>query len=171
MSNKIENGIEKIIFLSRWFQAPIYLGLIIGGLLYTYKFMEHLYHLCHDVGALKETEVMLGILVLVDISMVANLLVVVIIGGYTTFVSKIDIEDHADKPEWLEKVDAGTLKIKLAVSLVGVSGIHLLQTFIGIDKYESMETVKYQIAIHLVFLISALALAYTEKIQHGGDHH
>ena len=142
MSNKVESGIEKIIFFSRWFQAPIYLGLIVGGLLYTYKFMEHLFHLCNHIGSATETEIMLGILVLVDISMVANLLVVVIIGGYTTFVSKIDIEDHADKPEWLEKVDAGTLKIKLAVSLVGVSGIHLLQTFIGIDTVDNFEKVK-----------------------------
>ena len=166
MSNKLESGIEKIIFISRWFQAPIYLGLIVGGLLYTYKFMEHLLHLCHDINTLSETQIMLGILVLVDISMVANLLVVVIIGGYTTFVSKIDIEDHADKPEWLEKVDAGTLKIKLAVSLVGVSGIHLLQTFINIAN-QPVDTIKYQIIIHVVFLASAIALAYTEKIQHG----
>jgi uncharacterized protein (TIGR00645 family) len=156
--------------MSRWFQMPIYLGLILGGLLYTYKFMEHLYHLCHDITSLTETEMMLGVLVLVDISMVANLLVVVIIGGYTTFVSKIDIEDHDDKPEWLEKVDAGTLKIKLAVSLVGVSGIHLLQTFIDI-KDQPLEHVKYQIAIHLVFLASAIALAFAEKIQHSGEHH
>lgn len=165
MSNKVESGIEKFIFFSRWFQAPIYIGLVIGGLLYTYKFMQHLYHMCLEIHTSTEETIMLGVLGLVDISMVANLLVVVIIGGYTTFVSKIDIEEHADKPEWLEKVDAGTLKIKLAVSLVGVSGIHLLKSFIDIAKQEP-EHVKYQIIIHVVFLLSAIALAYTEKIQH-----
>jgi uncharacterized protein (TIGR00645 family) len=97
--------------------------------------------------------------------MVANLLVMVIIGGYSTFVSKLDIGDHEDRPEWLQKVDAGTLKVKMAASLVGVSGIHLLQTFINIEN-KSAEHVKWQIIIHLVFVVSTLMLAYTDKMLH-----
>lgn len=108
---------------------------------------------------------MLGVLTLVDITMVANLLIMVIIGGYSTFVSRINIDKHEDKPEWLQKVDAGTLKVKLAGSLVGVSGIHLLQTFINIKNHEP-EQVMWQVIIHVVFLLSCILLAYTEKILH-----
>lgn len=108
---------------------------------------------------------MLGILTLVDITMVANLLIMVTIGGYSTFVSKLDIDKHEDKPEWLQKIDAGSLKVKLVGSLVGVSGIHLLQTFINIKMHET-EHVMWQVIIHVVFLLSALMLAYTEKILH-----
>lgn len=108
---------------------------------------------------------MLGVLTLVDITMVANLLIMVIIGGYSTFVSRLNIDKHSDKPEWLQKVDAGTLKVKLAGSLVGVSGIHLLQIFINIENKDP-EDVKWQVIIHIVFLISSLALAFTEKMLH-----
>jgi uncharacterized protein (TIGR00645 family) len=108
---------------------------------------------------------MLGVLTLVDITMVANLLIMVIIGGYSTFVSKMNIETHEDRPDWLKKVDAGTLKVKLAGSLVGVSGIHLLQSFINIQN-KNIEHVKWQIVIHVVFLLSSVILAYTEKILH-----
>lgn len=165
MTNKIESTLEKFIFASRWFQAPIYVGLVIAGLLYTFKFAQELYHLCAEITILSESGVMLVVLTLVDFSMVSNLLVVVIIGGYTTFVSKIDVSNHEDKPEWLEKVDAGTLKIKLAVSLVGVSGIHLLKSFVNMSE-ANPQHVTYQIIIHGVFLVSALALAWAEKIQH-----
>lgn len=165
MPNKVESVFEKIIFMSRWLQAPLYVGLIVGGLLYTYKFMVELIHLCLTINEITESALMLGVLTLVDITMVANLLIMVIIGGYSTFVSRIDIDKHEDKPEWLQKVDAGTLKVKLAGSLVGVSGIHLLQTFINI-KNNSSEHVMWQVVIHVVFLFSSLLLAYTEKILH-----
>ena len=165
MSIKIENIFEKIIFASRWIQAPLYTGLIVGALLYTYKFIAELIHLCLTISVISESALMLGVLTLVDITMVANLLIMVIIGGYSTFVSRIDIDGHEDKPEWLQKVDAGTLKVKLAGSLVGVSGIHLLQTFINIENNE-MEHVMWQVIIHVVFLLSSLMLAYTEKVLH-----
>lgn len=161
----IETIIEKIVFSSRWIQAPLYVGLIIGGILYSYKFMIELIHLCVEINTISESVLMLGVLTLVDITMVANLLIMVIIGGYSTFVSKMDIENHEDRPEWLKKVDAGTLKVKLAGSLVGVSGIHLLQTFINIENKDP-DHVKWQIIIHVVFLLSAIMLAYTEKILH-----
>lgn len=161
--NKIEPWIEKGIFASRWLQAPLYFGLIFAGALYAYKFLVELIHLFSSVNTLNEEMLMLGVLTLVDITMVANLIVMVIIGGYATFVSRLHIEDHEDRPEWLEKIDAGTLKVKLAGSLVGVSGIHLLKSFINIGD-KNIEQVKWQVIIHGVFLLSSLMLAYTEKI-------
>ena len=162
---KLETWFEKLIFASRWLQAPLYAGLILGGVLYAYKFTIELIHLFVSIDEISESELMLGVLTLVDITMVANLLIMVIIGGYSTFVSRIDIDKHEDKPEWLQKVDAGTLKVKLAGSLVGVSGIHLLQTFINIKNHE-MEHVMWQVIIHVVFLCSSIMLAYSEKILH-----
>ena len=169
MLRKLENILETLIFWSRWLQAPLYAGLIAAGLLYAYKFTKELIHLYASVETITESQLMLGVLTLVDFTMVANLIIMVIIGGYSTFVSKMDIETHEDRPEWLKKVDAGTLKVKLAGSLVGVSGIHLLQTFINIEN-KNMEHVKWQVAIHLVFLLSSIMLAYSEKILHQRDH-
>jgi uncharacterized protein (TIGR00645 family) len=172
--NKVESAIEQVIFASRWVQAPLYAGLIVAGVLYAVKFIEHLWHMVHDLGALGETEVMLGVLTLVDITMVANLLTMVIIGGYATFVSRLDLKGHPDRPDWLEHIDAGTMKVKLAGSLVGVSGIHLLQSFINMNALAknadpvaaglAITGVKWQIVIHAVFLLSSIMLAYTEKV-------
>ena len=165
MSNKVETVFEKLIFASRWLQAPLYAGLIVGGVLYAYKFLIELIHLCATINEITETALMLGVLTLVDITMVANLIIMVIIGGYTTFVSRMDIDKHEDKPEWLQKIDAGTLKIKLSGSLVGVSGIHLLQVFINIKNHES-EQIMWLVIIHVVFLLSSIMLAYSEKLLH-----
>jgi len=166
----IELVFERIVFSSRWIQAPIYGGLIVGAILYTYKFLVELVHLCLTVGTITEEVLMLGILTLVDITMVLNLLVMVIIGGYATFVSRINLEHHEDRPDWLQKVDAGTLKVKLAGALVGISGIHLLKSFINIGN-KDYEQVKWQIVIHVVFLFSTLMLAYTEKVLHSSHAH
>src|SRR3990172_2031857 len=112
---RTEKILETLIFASRWIQAPIYLGLVVGSLIYAYKFLSELLHMCLFITELSESDVLLGILTLVEFTMVANLLAMVIIGGYATFVSRLDeVEKHADKPEWLQKVDAGTLKVKLA---------------------------------------------------------
>lgn len=160
---KIESLFESLIFASRWIQAPIYGGLIVGSILYTYKFLMELVHMVMTVNSTSEELLMLGILTLVDISMVLNLLVMVIIGGYATFVSRIHLDHHEDRPDWLQKVDAGTLKVKLAGALVGISGIHLLKSFINIGNKDP-ELVKWQIFIHVVFLFSTLMLALTEKV-------
>ncbi len=161
---KAEIFLERLVFASRWFQLPMYVGLIAAGVLYAWKFAVELVHIMASVNSLSETELMLGVLTLVDIVMVANLLVMVIIGGYATFVSRLEtIEDHEDRPAWLDYVDAGTLKIKMAGALVGISGIHLLKAFINIAE-KSHRDVMWQLAIHAVFLLSALALAWTEKI-------
>lgn len=160
-----ETLLEKFVFASRWIQAPIYLGLIVGSVLYTYKFMQELLHLLFEVHDLSEEALMLGILTLVDVSMVMNLLVMVVIGGWATFVSHMDLEHHEDRPDWLEKINAGTLKVKLAASLVGISGIHLLKAFINITQ-KTDEQVMWLVIIHVVFLLTTLVLAYTEKILH-----
>ena len=163
MRKQIENRIEWIIFSSRWFQAPLYLGLIVAGVLYTYKFLVELVHLAIQVETISEELLMLGVLTLVDITMVANLLVMVIIGGYATFVSRMDLQGHPDKPDWLDKIDAGALKVKLATALVGISGIHLLKSFINI-KEKTNDQVMWQVIIHVVFLVSSIFLAYTEVL-------
>lgn len=171
-SSRFENGMERVIFASRWFQAPLYLGLILAGCLYSYKFLVELFHIVTTVNTITEEMLMLGVLTLVDITMVANLLIMVIIGGYATFVSRLDLANHPDKPDWLDRIDAGTLKVKLATALVGISGIHLLKSFINI-KEKAGDQIMWQVIIHGVFLLSAILLAYTEKIMHkdSGDSH
>jgi uncharacterized protein (TIGR00645 family) len=161
---KIENAFESLVFASRWIQLPMYLGLIMASVLYAYKFIVELVHITLHVQTLTEAQLMMGILTLVDIVMVGNLLVMVVIGGYATFVSRLaSIENHEDRPDWLDHVDAGTLKIKMAGALVGISGIHLLKAFIDISE-KTTRDVMWQVIIHGVFLFSAIMLAWTEKI-------
>lgn len=157
------NILEKFIFWSRWLQAPLYLGLIAAQGVYVYHFMHELLHLVTKAGSLTETEVMLIVLGLIDVVMIANLLIMVIIGGYETFVSKIDLEGHPDQPEWLSHVNAGVLKVKLAVALISISSIHLLRTFINAAQTED-RVVVIQVAIHVSFLVSAIAIAWTDKV-------
>lgn len=160
---------EKIIFFSRWLQAPMYVGLIVAQIVYVYKFIVELIHLVSTASALKETEVLLIVLGLVDVVMVANLLLMVIVGGYETFVSRLYLEEHPDRPEWLSHVDAGVLKIKLAASLITISSVHLLKTFINADNVP-MNTILAQLGIHGMFLLSAYTLASTEKLLKNNRH-
>ena len=159
--------LENFIFWSRWLQAPLYLGLIVAQGIYVWLFMAELGHLIHSVvesgGHISETETMLVVLGLIDVVMIANLLIMVIIGGYETFVSKLDLEGNPDQPEWLSHVNAGVLKVKLAVALISISSIHLLRTFINAAQVEDRVIVT-QIAIHASFLVSALAIAWTDKV-------
>lgn len=166
-----ENFIEEIIFASRWLQAPVYVGLILGTGLYVYKFFVELLHLAQHVNEAEYTEikVMLSILGLVDMTMVMNLLIIVIVGGYSIFTSRIDFSEHEDRPHWLDHMDAGILKIKLATSLASISGVHLLRTFIDIHSEAEkgdFQSVIIEIVIHLVFIISALLLSWVERILH-----
>ena len=165
---KFEKQLERFIFFSRWLQMPVYLGLIVTSIMYAIKFMVELWQLITEFTTLTENTIMLSVLGLIDISMVINLLVVVFIGGYWTFVSKIDFESHVDKPDWLTKINASTLKIKLIISLVSISGVHLLKTFIDIHNIPKQDAI-LQIAIHIVFLLSAVLLAYTDKIMHSHE--
>lgn len=165
----VENSIEYSIFASRWLQAIVYLGLIIGSGLYVYKFMEELARLGLNISVYTEVEVMLAILGLIDISMVMNLLIIVIIGGYSIFTSRLDFSGTEDKPQWLDNLDADRLKVKLSTSLASISGVHLLKTFIDVHsevKTGEMNALKFEIGIHLVFIISALVLAGIVRILH-----
>lgn len=161
--SRIEQAFEMIVFASRWIQAPLYAGLIVAEILYAYKFLVELWEMVHGIRELPETIFMLGVLSLVDITMVANLLTMVVIGGYATFVSKLDLEGHRDRPDWLSHVDPGTIKVKLAASLIGISSIHLLKAFVNVSNV-SPEHIKWQILIHLTFLGSAILLAFTDKL-------
>ncbi|GAB4181485.1 MAG: TIGR00645 family protein [Rhodocyclaceae bacterium] len=156
-------ALEGFIFWSRWLQAPLYVGLIIAQGVYVYQFMLELSHLVTRAGSLGETDIMLIVLGLIDVVMIANLLIMVIIGGYETFVSRLDLEGHPDQPEWLSHVNAGVLKVKLATALIGISSIHLLKSFINASQLPD-RVILWQVAIHLAFLVSALSIAWTDKI-------
>lgn len=172
----VENVIEDFIFASRWLQAPVYLGLIVGTGCYVYKFFIELIHIISTINDTEVSEVkfMLGMLGLIDISMVMNLLIIVIIGGYTIFTSRIDFGDAEDRPQWLDNMDSGILKIKLASSLASISGVHLLKTFIDIheeaDPSTGYASVYLEVLIHIIFIISALLLAWVERILHDSHH-
>ncbi len=184
----IETILEKTIFGSRWLQAPLYLGLIVAQGVYVYQFFVELWHLigvalhgAPEGGSDTPTVIMLSVLGLIDVVMIANLLIMVIIGGYETFVSRLDLDNEEDQPEWLSHVNAGALKVKLATALISISSIHLLKTFIEVrlptTTYKN-DDVMWQIAIHCVFVISAIALAWTDKLmmasaalKHADDKH
>jgi len=159
--------LETFIFWSRWLQAPLYLGLIVAQGVYVYLFMIELAHLIENSffsgTHINETEVMQVVLGLIDVVMIANLLIMVIIGGYETFVSRLDLDEHPDQPEWLSHVNAGVLKIKLSTAIIGISSIHLLKTFINAANM-SQHTIMSQVLIHFVFLLSALAMVWVDKI-------
>jgi uncharacterized protein (TIGR00645 family) len=169
-THRLEHAFETMVFASRWIQAPLYGGLIVAELLYAYKFLNELWEMVHGLRELPETIFMLGILSLIDITMVANLLTMVVIGGYATFVSKLDLEGHRDRPDWLSHVDPGTIKVKLAASLIGISSIHLLKAFVNVANVPP-EHIKWQIFIHLTFLGSAILLAYTDKLMQKDKKH
>ncbi len=156
------------IFMSRWLQAPLYIGLIVAQAVYVWQFWLELVHLI-GVTATKgvtEAEIMLIVLGLIDVVMISNLLVMVIVGGWETFVSRLMLQNHPDQPEWLSHVNAGVLKVKLATAIIGISSIHLLKTFINAQNYEE-KVLLWQTVIHLTFVLSALAIAWTERITSG----
>ena len=176
--NKAIAKLETFIFWSRWLQAPLYLGLIVAQCIYVYLFMVELSHLVVNTFSttkITETEVMLVVLGLIDVVMIANLLIMVIIGGYETFVSRLDLDNNPDQPEWLSHVNAGVLKIKLSTAIIGISSIHLLKTFINAANLAD-HTIKWQAIIHVIFLFSALSMAWvdrimTQTVQSGKAHH
>ena len=168
-----------IIFASRWLQLPLYLGLIIAQGVYVFLFFEELWHLVELLwnanslrdtmvrlgieGRSKETVIMLIVLSLIDVVMISNLLTMVIVGGYETFVSKLNLDDHPDQPEWLSHVNANVLKVKLATAIIGISSIHLLKTFISAGQLGDKEMM-WQTLIHLSFLLSAVSIAYIDRL-------
>jgi uncharacterized protein (TIGR00645 family) len=169
-----------LIFSSRWLQLPLYLGLILAQAVYVFLFGKELWHLVHEAAALNEQDIMLIVLGLIDVVMISNLLVMVIVGGYETFVSRLGLEGHPDQPEWLSHVNASVLKVKLAMAIIGISSIHLLKTFIeagtlGLPVCSSVPAgtpctrftpagVMWQTIIHCVFILSAIGIAYTDRV-------
>ncbi len=185
--------LPNFIFMSRWLQLPLYLGLILAQCVYVYHFWVELVHLIQaamgsstalsaliggigydvtPVGAaataapqLTETVIMLAVLGLIDVVMISNLLIMVIVGGYETFVSRMGLEGHRDEPEWLSHVNASVLKVKLATAIIGISSIHLLKTFISAGSPTmTVQTMMWQTIIHITFLLSAIAIAYTDRL-------
>ena len=188
--------LPNFIFMSRWLQLPLYLGLILAQCVYVFHFWVELVHLVEAafgnqaalsalVGGmgytfpdgqapkLTETVIMLAVLALIDVVMISNLLIMVIVGGYETFVSRMNLEGHPDEPEWLSHVNASVLKVKLGTAIIGISSIHLLKTFINADNYPE-KVLMWQTIIHITFLLSAIAIAYTDKLlnaSHPADRH
>jgi uncharacterized protein (TIGR00645 family) len=188
--------ISLLIFSSRWLQLPLYLGLILAQCVYVFLFVKELWHLIHEAPRLGEQEVMLIVLGLIDVVMISNLLIMVIVGGYETFVSRLGLENHPDEPEWLNHVNASMLKVKLAMAIIGISSIHLLKTFIAAgalnglpfcspevlasmaqtaDASASLKCstltgagVMWQTIIHAVFILSAIGIAWTDRIMQAG---
>ena len=152
-----------LLFSSRWLQLPLYLGLIVAQCVYVVQFMGELWHLLAEVQKFNEITIMLTVLGLIDVVMISNLLIMVIIGGYETFVSRLDLEGHPDEPEWLSHVNANVLKVKLATAIIGISSIHLLKSFINAQNLDE-KTMFWQVAIHVTFLVSAMVIAAIDRI-------
>jgi uncharacterized protein (TIGR00645 family) len=184
-SNATMTPLAKVIFASRWLQLPLYLGLIAAQAVYVFHFWVELVHLLEaafgnqhalaqlvksigykdtaEVSALNETIIMLVVLALIDVVMISNLLIMVIVGGFETFVSRMNLDEHPDQPEWLSHVNASVLKVKLATAIIGISSIHLLKTFINAANYDEKVLI-WQTLIHITFLFSAIAIAYTDRL-------
>jgi uncharacterized protein (TIGR00645 family) len=182
LSSKPSPGpLSALIFSSRWLQLPLYLGLIVAQGIYVVQFLRELWHLLGTTFGFAhgpvsaythspEIQIMMTVLGLIDVVMISNLLVMVIVGGYETFVSRLGLEGHPDQPEWLSHVNAAVLKVKLATAIIGISSIHLLKTFIEAGTLGqpgaqvTPEAVMWQTIIHLAFVISALAIAWVDRI-------
>ena len=195
MTDPVKTGpirpLPNLIFASRWLQLPLYLGLIAAQAIYVFHFWVELVHLIEaafgnevalqklvtSIGyksdvvltGLNETVIMLVVLALIDVVMISNLLIMVIVGGYETFVSRMNLESHPDQPEWLSHVNASVLKVKLATAIIGISSIHLLKTFINAENYSDKVLIS-QTVIHVAFLFSAMAIAMTDKLLHQAAH-
>lgn len=162
--------LSTLIFGSRWLQLPLYLGLIIAQAVYVVLFAKELFHLIEGATTLSEQLIMLSVLGLIDVVMISNLLMMVIVGGYETFVSRLNLHHHPDQPEWLSHVNASVLKVKLAMAIIGISSIHLLKTFIAIDNLGAADSrfttdgVMWQTIIHTIFILSAIGIAYTDSL-------
>lgn len=185
-------SIAYFLFLTRWLQLPLYFGLVLAQCVYVFHFwvelsdligavlgnqsaLQHILDTVTIKGAdrpekLTETAIMLVVLGLIDVVMISNLLIMVIIGGYETFVSRMNLEGHPDQPEWLSHVNASVLKVKLATAIIGISSIHLLKTFINAAAYDE-KTLIAQTGIHLAFLLSAIAIAYCDRLISQVDRH
>jgi uncharacterized protein (TIGR00645 family) len=159
----MEKIIEKTLYTSRWLLTPIYLGLSLTLIALSVKFFQELFHVFSDIIAISESDLVLYLLSMIDLSLVGSLIVMVMFSGYENFVSKIDLGEDDEKLDWLGKLDAGTLKLKVAASIVAISSIHLLQRFMEIEQIDNDKLMWYVI-IHMTFVLSALLLAVLDKL-------
>lgn len=166
---RLEHGLELMIFNSRWLLAPIYIGLVLSILLLLMKFVQEFAHIVVQTFSASEGDVILAVLTLVDLSLVANLLLIVVFSGYENFVSKIHTEQHEDRPDWMGKVDFSGLKLKLVASIVAISGIELLKAFVNIGAYTDTE-LAWKLGIHAVLVVSGVLLAWMDRIAAGAKH-
>jgi uncharacterized protein (TIGR00645 family) len=160
---RIEHGLETMMFNSRWLLAPFYVGLVVSILMLLVKFVQEFFHIVSHVFTASESEVILAVLTLVDMSLVANLLLIIIFSGYENFVSKIHTGEHEDRPDWMGKVDFSGLKLKLVASIVAISGIELLKAFVNVGGYTNTE-LAWKVGIHAVLVVSGVLLAWMDRI-------
>src|SRR5690606_29852022 len=168
-AGRIEKGLETAIFASRWILAPVYLGLAVSILIVFIKFAGELFHLATHAFTSTESEVILGVLALVDLTLTGSLLVIVIFSGYENFVSKIDHSEHRDWPEWMGTIDFSGLKLKLLSSIVAISAIQLLKQFMSIQKVPDREMF-WLVVVHVVFVVSSVLLALSDRLSGKGSH-
>jgi uncharacterized protein (TIGR00645 family) len=165
---RVERGLESVLFNGRWLMAPFYLGLVVGLAVLLYKFFAMLWEFILHAPAAKETDIILGVLSLIDVSLTGNLILIVVFSGYENFVSRIDAGGHPDWPEWMTKVDFAGLKQKLLASIVAISAIQVLKAFMNIDAAFDAQKMAWLVGVHLTFVVSALVLALSDRW--GGDH-
>ena len=174
MSNKFEIALETAIFKSRWLLAPFYVGLVLSIVLLFVKFVQEFWHIATHVVSLSESDVVIGILALVDLSLVGSLLLMIIFSGYEIFISKINLNNHEDRPEWMGKVNFSGLKLKVIGAIVAISAIDLLKTFMNLPETLSNEQtnlIMWKVIIHLAFVFSGLIFAYMDKVAGDTKHH
>jgi uncharacterized protein (TIGR00645 family) len=161
----LEHTLETMMFRSRWLLAPFYIGLVIGIVLLLINFIKELIHLVPQVLYTEGSQVIVGILSLVDVVLVANLMIIIVFAGYENFVSKIDTGDHEDRPSWMGTVDFSDLKIKLIGSIVAISAIELLRVFINVHQYTN-EQIAWKVGLHMTFVVSGLLFAAMDRLGH-----
>ena len=166
-SKVVERGLEKVLFNSRWLMAPFYIGLVVSLLVLLFKFVVILIEFVLHAPSAKEADIILGVLSLIDVTLTGNLILIVVFSGYENFVSQIDTSGHPDWPEWMTKVDFGALKQKLLASIVAISAIQVLKAFMNLDASVSTERLGWLVGIHIVFVISTLVLAFSDRLSEG----
>lgn len=167
---RIETLLERTLFASRWVMAPFYLGLAVGIVLLLVKFLQELFHAVAGVVTMSESELVLSILALIDLSLAANLLLLVIFSGYENFVSKLDIGEHRDRPEWMGKIDYSGMKLKLVASIVAISAIQLLRAFMNIGAMDNTQ-LAWLVGIHMTFVVSGVLLAVMDRLTESAEGH
>jgi uncharacterized protein (TIGR00645 family) len=168
--NPVERSFERLLFASRWLMAPFYLGLIAALIALIFVFGRDMVEEFSKISALSETDIIVWVLSLVDLSLAANLLVMVIFAGYENFVSRMDIGDHPDRPSWMGKIDFSGMKLKLIASIVAISAIHLLRAFMEVSAVDD-RSIRWMVVIHLTFVVSGVLLALMDWITERTETH